>query len=33
MIAFISGLFIGTAAGIAAMCLLIIAKEDGNGEI
>lgn len=33
MIAFISGLFIGTAAGIATMCLLIIAKEDDNGQV
>lgn len=33
MIAFFSGLFIGTAAGIATMCLLIIAKEDDNGQI
>ena len=33
MIAFISGLFIGTAAGIATMCLLIIAKEADDGQI
>lgn len=33
MIAFFSGVFIGTVAGIAVMCLLIVAKESDDGEI
>ena len=33
MIAFFSGVFIGTVAGIATMCLLMVAKESDDGEI
>lgn len=33
MIAFFSGVFIGTLAGIATVCLLMVAKEDDNGQI
>lgn len=33
MIAFFSGVFIGTVAGIATVCLLMIAKESDDGEI
>lgn len=33
MIAFFSGVFIGTLAGIATVCLLMIAKEADDGEI
>ena len=33
MIAFFSGIFIGTIAGIATMCLLMVAKEKDDGEI
>ena len=33
MIAFLSGVFIGTLAGIALVCLLMIAKEADDGEI
>lgn len=33
MIAFVSGVFIGTVAGIALVCLLMVAKESDDGEI
>ena len=33
MIAFFSGLFIGTLAGIVLVCLLMVAKESDDGEI
>ena len=33
MIAFFSGVFIGTVAGVATMCLLMVAKEADDGEI
>ena len=33
MIAFFSGVFIGTVAGIATVCLLMVAKESDDGEI
>ena len=33
MIAFFSGIFLGTIAGIATMCLLMVAKENNDGEI
>lgn len=33
MIAFFSGVFIGTVAGIAIICLLMVAKEADDGEI
>lgn len=33
MIAFFSGIFIGTVAGVATMCLLMVAKEADDGEI
>lgn len=33
MIAFFSGVFIGTVAGIAIVCLLMVAKEADDGQI
>ena len=33
MIAFLSGVFIGTLAGIALVCLLMVATEADDGEI
>ena len=33
MIAFFSGMFIGTVAGIAIVCLLMVAKEADDGKI
>lgn len=33
MIAFFSGIFIGTVAGISIVCLLMVAKEADDGQI
>lgn len=33
MIAFFSGVFIGTVAGIAIVCLLMVAKEADDGSL
>lgn len=33
MIAFFSGIFLGTIAGVTVMCLLMVAKEADDGEV
>lgn len=33
MIAFFSGILLGTIAGVTVMCLLMVAKESDDGQI